>query len=387
MKNIMLTIKRLVCAVLCAAVPLTAARAQTQESAPQEAPVRAELLMEAGTGQVLYERNADARVPMASITKATALLIWAEMLESGELSLDEKVKASAAAGGAEGSVIWLEAGEEMTVTELIEAVIISSANDACIALAEHTAGSEAQFVKLMNKRARELGMKNTRYTGCVGFDAKGHYSTARDIAVVTAELMKHEVLRGWFLTWLDYLRGGETQLVNTNKLVRYYDGIVGGKTGTTDGAGCCLTVCAQRGEMRLVAVELGCADDDERFSSAEELLDYGFESFELFTPQTDRAKLVPIKVTRGAADEALPVIKHSGGRCVIKKGRAAAVEYEYTFVEELEAPVEKGQFLGEYLVTLDGVEVYRSDIVAKEEVPRMGFWRSLGLILAELIRM
>ena len=387
MKNIMLTIKRLVCAVLCAALPLTAARAETQEAAPQEAPVRAELLMEAGTGQVLYERNADARVPMASITKATALLIWAEMLESGELSLDEKVKASAAAGSAEGSVIWLEAGEEMTVAELLEAVIISSANDACIALAEHTAGSEAQFVKLMNKRARELGMKNTHYTGCVGFDAKGHYSTARDIAVVTAELMKHEVLRGWFLTWLDYLRGGETQLVNTNKLVRYYDGIVGGKTGTTDGAGCCLTVCAQRGELRLVAVELGCADDDERFSSAEELLDYGFESFELFTPQTDRAKLVPIKVTRGAADEALPVIKQSGGRCVIKKGRAAAVEYEYTFVEELEAPVEKGQFLGEYLVTLDGVEVYRSDIVAKEDVPRMGFWRSLGLILAELIRM
>ena len=387
MNNIMLTVKRLVCAALCAAIPLTAARAETQDAAPQEAPVRAELLMEAGTGQVLYEHNADARVPMASITKATALLIWAEMLESGELSLDEKVKASAAASGAEGSVIWLEAGEEMTVAELIEAVIINSANDACIALAEHTAGSEAQFVKLMNKRARELGMKNTRYTGCVGFDAKGHYSTARDIALVTAELMKHEVLRGWFLTWLDYLRGGETQLVNTNKLVRYYDGIVGGKTGTTDGAGCCLTVCAQRGEMRLVAVELGCADDDERFSSSEELLDYGFESFELFTPQTDRTKLAPIKVTRGAADEALPVIKQSGGRCVIKKGRAAAVEYEYTFVEELEAPVEKGQFVGEYLVTLDGVEVYRSDIVAKEEVPRMGFWRSLGLILAELIRM
>ena len=379
---------RLMCAVLCAAVfVLTGAHSSPQEAEEQQAPMRAELLMEAGTGQVLYESNADARVPMASITKATALLIWAEMLEGGELSLDERVKASAAAGSAEGSVIWLEAGEEMTVAELLEAVIISSANDACIALAEHTAGSEAQFVKLMNKRARELGMKNTRYTGCVGFDAKGHYSTARDIAVVTAELMKHEVLRGWFLTWMDYLRGGETQLVNTNRLVRYYDGIVGGKTGTTDGAGCCLTVCAQRGEMRLVAVELGCADDDERFSSAEELLDRGFEGYELFTPQTDRTKLLPIKVKRGAADEVTPVIKQSGGRCVIKKGRAAAVEYEYTFVEELEAPVEKGQFLGEYLVTLDGIEVFRSDIVAKEEVKRMDFWRSLGLILKELIKM
>lgn len=382
-------IKRIIGAALCAALLLRqAAFAETAETSDAaEERVHAELLMEANTGQILFEKNANARVPMASITKATALLIWAEMIEEGTLALDEKVKASAAVERVDGSVIWLTAGEEMTVAELLEAIIISSANDACVALSEHTAGSEAAFVKLMNKRAKALDMTNTRYTGCVGFDDSGHYSTAHDIALVTAELMKHEVLRGWFLTWLDYLRGGETQLVNTNKLIRYYDGILGGKTGTTDGAGCCLTVCAQRGEMRLVAVELGCEDDEERFSAAEELLDYGFDGFELFSPQYDRTKLIPVKVTRGTADVVQSTIKDSGGRCVIKKGRAADVKYEYTFAQELEAPVEKGQFLGEYMVTLDGVEVYRSDLVAKEDVPRMNYWRSLWLVLKELIKM
>ncbi len=376
--------KKAVCIILCGAlmalsVTIFPARAEDTSAAA--------VLIEAETGQVLYSKNADKRLPMASVTKVMALLLWAEMLEDGRLTLEEKVKASSYASSAEGSVIWLTSGEEMTAAELLEAVIISSANDACIALAEHTAGSEAQFVKLMNKRASELGMKNTHYTGCVGFDAEGHYSTANDIAIVTAELMKHEVFRGYMLTWLDYLRGGETQLVNTNKMIRWYDGILGGKTGTTDNAGCCLTVCAQRGDMRLVAVVLGCKEDDDRFDAAEELLDYGFEGFEKFQPESDPAKLVPIPVTRGTLTEVEPEIKHRGESCVIKKGSAGAVEYEYTFVEKLEAPVEKGQFLGEYLVTLNGEEVFRSEIVAAEEVPRMDFWRCLFLILTELIRM
>lgn len=347
----------------------------------------AEVLIEATTGQVLYSKNADRKLPMASVTKEMALLLWAEMLERGELSLDEKVKASSYAASAEGSVIWLRAGEEMTAAELLEAVIISSANDACIALAEHTAGSEAQFVKAMNARASELGMKNTHYTGCVGYDNEGHYSTAYDIALCTAELMKHEVYRGWMLTWLDYLRGGETQLVNTNKLVRSYEGMLGGKTGTTDAAGCCLAACAQRGDMRLVAVALGCEDDDARFSAAEELLDYGFGSFEKYTPEYDPAALVPIKVERGTADFVEPRIARTGETCVIKKGKAAAVKSEYTFVEKLEAPVKKGQFVGEYLVTLDGEEVFRSEIVAADDVKRMDFFKFLALILTELIRM
>lgn len=352
--------------------------AEEQPSSP-----RAAILMEAATGQILYSVNAQEKLPMASITKVMSLLVLADMIDSGELALTDAIKASSYASSAEGSVIWLEPGEEMSAAELIEAVIISSANDAVMALAEHTAGSEAQFVKLMNKRAKDMGLKNTRFTGCVGFDADGHYSSAEDIAIMTAEVMQKEYYRGWFLTWLDYLRGGETQLLNTNKLIRYYDGIIGGKTGTTDGAGCCLTACAERGDMRLVAVVLGCGEDPERFDKAEELLDYGFSGFERFTPEIDSRELKSIPVERGELSEIKPMVKQTG-ECIIKKGRSGSVKYEYTFVEKLEAPVEKGQFVGEYLVTLDGTEVYRSDIVAREDVRRMTFGMYFVHILSDM---
>lgn len=370
--------------VLCAAMILSVLFPTNSAIADSVVSPKAKILFEATTGQVIYSQNADQKLPMASVTKEMCLLLWAEDIDNGKLKLDDKIKASSYASSAEGSVIWLNAGEEMTAAELLEAVIVSSANDACIALAEHSAGSEAQFVKRMNERARELEMNNTRYTNCVGFDDSGHYSTARDIAIVTAELMKHDVYRGWMLTWLDYLRGGETQLVNTNKLVRTYNGILGGKTGTTDNAGCCLSVCAERGDMRLVAVTLGCKDDDERFSTAKELLDYGFNSFEKFTPETDLTKLKEIPITHGVVETTKPIIKNQGAECVIRKGRAADVKYEYTFVEECEAPVEKGQFMGEYLVTLDGAEVFRSEIVSKEEVPRLNFWRCMIMIFNEI---
>ncbi len=376
-----------VCALLCAAVIFLPGRACAEsaaESAQGDSAPRAALLMEAETGQVLYSVNAAEKLPMASITKVMSLLVLADFIDDGTLKLEDRVAASSYASSAEGSVIWLEPGEEMTAAELLEAVIVSSANDACIALAEHTAGSEAQFVKLMNRRAKSMGLRGTKFTGCVGFDAEGHYSTAEDIAVMTAELVQKEYYRGWLLTWLDYLRGGGTQLLNTNKLVRTYDGILGGKTGTTDGAGCCLTVCAERGGMRLVAVVLGCGEDPARFDRAEELLDYGFTGFEKYTPTVDSRELKPVPVTRGESPEVRPMVS-ALGECVIKKGRSSGVKYSYTFVEGVEAPVEKGQFLGEFLVTLDGTEVFRSDIVAAAEVPRMTFGRYLLAVLGELV--
>ncbi len=376
-----------VCALLCAAVIFLPGRACAEsaaESAQGDSAPRAALLMEAETGQVLYSVNAAEKLPMASITKVMSLLVLADFIDDGTLKLEDRVAASSYASSAEGSVIWLEPGEEMTAAELLEAVIVSSANDACIALAEHTASSEAQFVKLMNRRAKSMGLRGTKFTGCVGFDAEGHYSTAEDIAVMTAELVQKEYYRGWLLTWLDYLRGGGTQLLNTNKLVRTYDGILGGKTGTTDGAGCCLTVCAERGGMRLVAVVLGCGEDPARFDRAEELLDYGFTGFEKYTPTVDSRELKPVPVTRGESPEVRPMVS-ALGECVIKKGRSSGVKYSYTFVEGVEAPVEKGQFLGEFLVTLDGTEVFRSDIVAAAEVPRMTFGRYLLAVLGELV--
>lgn len=377
--------KKLICLLSCAAIVMSVLILFTQPTYAEDvSSAKAKILLEATTGQVIYSQNAEQRLPMASVTKVMALLLWAEDIENGKLRLEDKIKASSYASSAEGSVIWLEPGEEMTAAELLEAVIVSSANDACIALAEHSEGSEAQFVKRMNDRAKELEMTNTRYANCVGFDDSGHYSTAHDIAIVTAELMKYDVYRGWMLTWLDYLRGGKTQLVNTNKLVRTYNGILGGKTGTTDNAGCCLTVCAERGDMRLVAVSLGCGDDDERFATAKELLDYGFNSFEKFTPETDLTQLKNIPITRGVVEETKPIIKTQGVECVIKKGRSKDVKYEYTFVEGCEAPVKKGQFLGEYLVTLDGAEVFRSEIVCKEDVPRLNFRRCIQMIFKEI---
>lgn len=379
--------KRFICLILSVLTLFSIGSAAFAEGETTASSGKAEILYEANTGQILCSKNADTKLPIASVTKTMSLLLFAEAIDKGKLTLEEKVKASGEAAKTEGSTIWLTAGEEMTVAELLEAVIVNSANDACVALAEHISGSEATFVKLMNKRAKELKMTSTRYKNCTGLDADGHYSTAHDIAIVTAELMKHEVLRGWFLTWVDYLRGGETQLVNTNKMIRYYNGILGGKTGTTDAAGCCLTVCAERNNMRLVAVTLGCAEDNERFDVCENLLDYGFSSFELFSPEINFNKLKPIKVTRGTLSETTPIIKNQGEECVIKKGRAKDVKYEYTFVEQLEAPVKKGQFVGEYLVTVDGAEVFRSDIVAKDDIQRMNFWICLVKLLQAIISM
>ena len=374
--------KKIICCILSLSLLLTLSFSLP---AYAESSAKAKILIEANTGQILSSLNPDERLPMASVTKVMSLLLWAEMLEKGTLTLEDKVTATSAVQDTDGSVIWLVPGEEMTAAELLEAVIIASANDACVALAEHTAGSEAQFVQLMNKKAKELGMTNTHYANCVGYDDNAHYTAARDIATVTAELMKYDVYRGWFLTWMDYLRGGETQLVNTNKLIRSYDGILGGKTGTTDNAGCCLSVCAERNGMRLISVVLGCENDDTRFSRAEELLDYGFTSFEKFTPVIDATKLIPITVENGTQNAVVPIIKDSGTECIIKKGRAADVGYEYTFVEQLTAPVEQGQFVGEYLVTVDGVAVHRSDIIAKDDVEQISFWYCLWQIISQLI--
>lgn len=377
--------KKLICFLLTLSLMLVVPAASTPVSA--ESGTAASILVEADTMQVLASTNANEKLPMASVTKVMSLLLWAEAIEKGTLALDDIVKATAAVQEADGSSIWLEVGEEMTAAELLEAVIVASANDACVALAEYTAGSEAQFVKQMNKRAKELGMKNTHYTNCVGYDENGHYSTAYDIAIVTAELMNHEVFYGWYLTWMDYLRGGATQLVNTNKLIRYYDGIIGGKTGTTDNAGCCLTVCAERSDMRLIAVILGCENDEDRFDSAEALLDHGFEAYEKFTPSIDGSKLIPISVDRGTSNHVIPIVEKNGNECIIKKGSSNQVEYEYTFVEQVEAPVKKGQFLGEYLVLADDVEVFRSDIVASESIDRISFWYCFCRIISEFFSM
>ena len=244
-----------------------------EQFSPESA--KAVILTERETGQVLYEYNADARLPIASVTKIMTLLIAAEEISEGRLSFDETAVCSAYAGSMDGSVIWLTEGEEMSVGDIIKSVVIASANDACVMLAEHIEGSETAFVERMNKTAAELKMTNTNFVNCVGYDHENHYSSARDISVMAAELRKYDFFDEFLMTRLDSVRTGtktETQLLNTNKLITSYNGITGLKTGTTDGAGCCLCATAKRGNMSLIGVVLGCESDEKRFEEAEKLL-------------------------------------------------------------------------------------------------------------------
>jgi len=239
-------------------------------------PAKSAILMDQQSGRVLFEQNADEPVAPASITKIMTLLLVIEALEEGKISLEDKVVTSELAASMGGSQIWLEPGEEMTVDELLRAVAIASANDASVALAEHVAGSEPAFIERMNKRAAQLGMQNTRFLNCTGLDEEGHVTTARDVAIVSRELISHPMIIEYSTIWMDELRNGETQLVNTNKLVRFYPGATGLKTGTTSIAGSCLSATATRDGLSLVAVVMGAPNSDSRFAAARGLLDYGF---------------------------------------------------------------------------------------------------------------
>ena len=246
----------------------------------------AAVLMEASTGQVLFEKGAHDRRACASITKVMTLLLTFEALEAGELSLDQELTASAHAASMGGSDIWLEEGERMTVDDLLKATVIMSANDAAVVLAEAVSGSEEAFVARMNERAGELGMEDTVFKNCNGLDEEGHLTSAYDVAVMSRALLTHEKIRDYTLTWMDSVRNGETQLVNTNKLIRSYQGITGLKTGTTGQAGSCISATAQREGMELIAVVLGAESTDLRFQDAKALLDYGFAGWKTVTPET-----------------------------------------------------------------------------------------------------
>jgi D-alanyl-D-alanine carboxypeptidase (penicillin-binding protein 5/6) len=313
------------------------------------------------------------------------MLIWAEEINSGRLHFDDIVKCSAFASGRDGSVIWLMPNEEMSVRDLVKSVVIASANDAATALCEHIAGSERVFVQLMNKRAKELGMNDTSYKNCVGYDEDGHYTTAYDISILCGEVSKYDYYNEFFNTRLDYVREGEksTQLLNTNKLMRYYKGVIGGKTGTTDNAGYCLAVWARRGNMTICAVSLGCKKENDRFDTCENLLDYGFNGFELYKTVADKSKLIPIEVDNGLKKQTDIRIKRLI-TTVIPKGSASDIKYEYSVTEKLIAPVIYGQTVGRVTATLYDEVIFESDIIAVYEVEEISFWRAFLIILSKI---
>lgn len=342
------------------------------------------ILVERSTGRVLFEYEADKPVPPASITKIMTLLLVMEAIESGKLGFETEITASEYACSMGGSQIWLEPGEVFTVHELLKAAAIASANDACVALAEAVSGTEEAFVELMNKRAGELGMENTVFKNCTGLDAEGHLSTARDIAKMSAELLSHEKIKEYSTVWMDSLRNGETELTNTNKLVRFYKGCTGLKTGSTDEAGCCLSASAERGGMELISVTLGSSNTDERFAAGRKLLDYGFANFAVAKPVPPEEKLYEILVSHGVAETVTPVFE-TPETYLLPKGQEALIEQKVTLPEKLEAPVEAGQVIGKVSVFLNGGEIGEYNIIAKEAVEKMSFFAALKILFFEAI--
>lgn len=349
-------------------------------------PVKSAILMDQSSGRVLYEQNADEPLPPASITKVMTLLLVVEAIESGKIALTDLVTTSELANSMGGSQIWLKVGEQMTVDELLRAVCIASANDASVALGEHVAGSELAFIEMMNRRAQELGMTGTHFKNCTGLDEEGHITSARDVALASRALIAHELIIEYSTIWMDELRGGETQLVNTNKLVRFYSGATGLKTGTTSQAGSCLSATATRDGLSLVAVVLGAPDSDTRFATARGLLDYGFANYTSVTPPPIDDQLQPVRVLRGTADSVRAVYRDPG-TFVVEFGQVESLSQVITLVEDVEAPVSMGQVLGKVEVLVDGAVIGSYPLQAAEDVDRMTFGRAFATLVRSALQM
>lgn len=362
MKKRMLAI--FVLLVLLAGALLPAVRA-----AELDLPAPSYVLMERSTGEVLLEHNAHERLRPASVTKVMTLLLIMEALDDGRIGWDDMVQTSAAAAAKGGSQIYLEENEQLPLEEMLKSIVVSSANDCACAMAEHIAGSEAAFVEMMNARAEQLGMTDTHFVNCTGLDdepeAAEHLTTAYDIALMSRELLGHEAIKKYTTIWMDTVRDGQFGLSNTNKLVRFYDGTTGLKTGYTSAAGHCLSASAERNGMELIAVVLHCASSTDRFESAKALLNYGFSNYALVTPELGELPAVP--VTLGTAAEITPVLADETP-ILIDKALAAGVETRVCVDESVTAPVEAGQTLGTLTITSGGQTIAERDLIAPEAV-------------------
>lgn len=350
-----------------------------------DVPCKAAFLIEEQSGRRLYEKNADIQLPMASITKVMTMLLVIEAVEAGKITMNDTVPVSEHAYSMGGSQIWLEPGEIFTVHEMMKAVAVSSANDAAVALAEYVGGSEEGFCRMMNHRAAQLGMTGTHFVNACGLDAPGHCSTARDISIMARELMTHPVIYEYTTIWTDYLRNGETQLANTNKLLRSYSGITGLKTGTTSGAGVCICATAKRDNMSLIAVVLGADSSAERFSAAKKLLDFGFVNFETkdFPTVPDLPDYIPVRL--GVEKQ----VKLECGRpekLLFVKGGATQLTYKIELPDYLPAPVFTGMKAGTLSLYSGQGKIAGYDIVISQDVEKLDFAKAL-LILTKKVGM
>lgn len=372
----------LVIAIVFTSIPLFCAEVNAVTEETVTAP--SAILMESSSGKVLFEKNPHEQRTCASITKVMTMLLVCEAIDSGKLSLDDTITASAHAASMGGSDIWLEEGETMSANDMIKATVVASANDAAVALAEHLCGSEEVFVQKMNEKANQLGMKDTVFKNCNGLDEDGHITSAYDVAVMSRELMKHEMIFDYTSIWLDNLRDGKTQIVNTNKLLKTYKGITGLKTGTTNDAGCCMSASAKRGDMSLVAVVLGCNSGKERFSDAAALLDYGFANFSVTQLKAPDDLPKTIKVENGMQ-------KNIGIGCdinssiVLDKNSGSKIVSKINLPESIEAPVASGQKLGTVTYSLNGKAVKNFEITALQHAEQISFASVFSVLLNSII--
>ena len=340
------------------------------------------LLMDANTGNILFEKNSHDPLPCASITKVMTLLLVFEALEDGKIHMDDAVTTSAHAASMGGSDIWLEEGEQMTVDEMIKATAVASANDAAVALAEHLCGTEDDFVRMMNERAKELGMNETTFLNCNGLDEEGHITSAYDVALMSRALIQHRDIFNYTGIWLDYLRDGETQIVNTNKLLRSYNGITGLKTGTTGDAGSCITATAERDGLSLIAVVLGAESGTARFRDAATLLDHGFANYETAQLRLEET-LEPIPVEGGMTDS-VDVSCDDVGYATVSKGQLEKLSHELNLPESLTAPVSEGETVGTLIYRMNGEEVARFQVRAADSAEKKTFGAVFGRLWGEM---
>ncbi len=377
--------RRFVSILLCVSVIISLALPQSVNAVSEESiTAPSAILMEASTGKILFEKNAHEQRPCASITKVMTMLLVCEAIDNGKLSLDDMVTASAHAAGMGGSDIWLEEGEMMSVHDMIKATVVASANDAAVALAEHLCGSEDAFVSKMNEKAKALGMNDTVFKNCNGLDEEGHLTSAYDVAVMSKELMKHEMIFEYTSIWLDNLRDGKTQIVNTNKLLKTYNGITGLKTGTTDDAGCCMSASATRDNLSLVAVVLGCGTGKERFADAAALLDYGFANYsvkELSLPK-DFTKIIEVE---NGMEKNVGISCEVKGNVVLEKNSQTEIKENLKLPEKVTAPITKGQKLGTLTYSTESETIYTFDIVADCDVEEISFGAVLLVLLNSII--
>lgn len=336
------------------------------------------LLMDSESGEILYEFNSHEKMPMASVTKIMTMLIAMEEIHNGNLKYSDIITASAYAKSMGGSTIFLDEGEQMNVEEILKGIAVSSGNDACVALAEHISGSCDAFVTRMNETAKKLGMVNTNFVNCNGLDAPNHYSTANDIAIMSRELMKYSDIFRFTTIWMDSLRNGQFTLSNTNKLIRFYPGATGLKTGSTSQAGFCISATAKRNNLHLISVIMNSPTSKERQKDASELLNYGFENYAAEFPVKENSNIPDVKIEKGKKNF-VKAVCDSDIRYLYMKAEHKEPEIIYKKYK-IKAPVYKGDIIGEIICTADGKTVGKTGIIADESVEKVNITFSYGKI-------